>query len=85
MIFISVGFTMESLSWDGHDSRTLQFVVPPVSNATFLDFIYLYCFNTYALFLFKGISEDMFAAFSNMLPSIFRVSTTLDLSNISAK
>lgn len=55
------GFTMESLSWDGHDSRTLQFVVPP------------------------GISEDMFAAFSNMLPSIFRVSTTLDLSNISAK
>lgn len=55
------GFMMESLSWDGHESRTLQFVVPP------------------------GISEDMFIAFSNMLPSIFRVSNPLDLSNVSVK
>jgi len=50
------GFMMESLSWDGDDAKTVQFVVPP------------------------GISEDMFIALSNMLPSVFRVSTTLDLS-----
>jgi len=52
------GFMMESLSWDGNDSRTLQFVVP------------------------AGISEEMFAAFNGMLPNIFRVSTTLDLSKL---
>ncbi|XP_065647047.1 FERRY endosomal RAB5 effector complex subunit 3 isoform X6 [Hydra vulgaris] len=52
------GFMMEGLSWDGQDSKTVQFVVPP------------------------GISEELFLAFSNMLPNIFRVSTTLNLSNI---
>lgn len=30
----------------------------------------------------EGISEDMFATFTNMLPNIFRVSTPLDLSSL---
>ena len=55
------GFMMESLSWDGHESRTLQFVVP------------------------TGVSEETFVAFSNMLPSIFRVSNPLDLSSLTGK
>ena len=55
------GFMMESLSWDGNDSRTVQFVVP------------------------TGISEDMFISLTNMLPTIFRVSTTLNLSNKHSK
>ncbi|KAK5867806.1 hypothetical protein PBY51_012266 [Eleginops maclovinus] len=50
------GFMMEMASWDGGISRTVQFLVP-------------------------NISEEMFYQLSNMLPQIFRVSSTLTLTS----
>ena len=54
---------MESLSWDGNDSRTLQFVVPPVSGMFFNSnkpswFSFLLQFFKLGLLFRKGLLVD---------------------------
>ena len=77
---------MECSTWSGAESLNLQFLVPKVRSLSpiettfqcvtllFFHFIFFYLFS-------QGISEEMFTSFSQMLSSIFRVSTPLDLTS----
>lgn len=74
---------MECSTWSGAESLNLQFLVPKVGSLLFtiqcvtLLFFHLIFFSLFS----QGISEEMFTSFSQMLSSIFRVSTPLDLTS----
>ena len=66
-----VGFMMESTLWGGSDARTIQFVVPTVSVVG----LYLLCM----MLSTQGLSEELFVDLCEMLPRIFRVASTRNL------
>lgn len=67
-----LGFMMESTSWGGGDARTIQFVVPPVSHVT--------CDVTkFTAHVLQGLSDDLFVDLCDMLPRVFRMASTRNL------
>ena len=74
---------MECSTWSGAESLNLQFLVPKVGSLLFtFQCVTLLFFHLIFFYLFsQGISEEMFTSFSQMLSSIFRVSTPLDLTS----
>lgn len=63
---------MESTSWGGSDARTIQFIVPTVS------MVFILCNCSYVIHT-QSLSEELFVDLCEMLPRVFRVASTRNL------